>query len=378
MTSQDGLIARFSILGTPFELHADERGMAELPLSFDQAFHGSRYTQAPPIRVDARTLRAPLANGAPKRRTPAFVHGIMPYWHFDADVYREQPDDSLYHFPTRRVWWSVDASKRHCTFWYEPGQDTNLVSETLYHLCRSFGLYLRPRGCLLHSSAVALAGRAILFCGHSQAGKTTLFLEALRQSEAMPLANDRVFIPMHGATAVSWPGYINMCEGTILAHPALARAALRYEDDDCTYRTTRYGSTLKSVFHKDVGTKRMYPMRWLSDCLGRGYVETCPIGAIVFPRVLPGVKKLSLTELSPRTDTARVEKLLDESSLDGREEGFLNWHGIEAAAASSLEHVVAQLALNDVRVLELELAPEHLRSAGRLLDQLRDSWAPCL
>ncbi len=85
----------------------------------------------------------------------------------------------------------------------EPGHDpADLV---LYLLGTCFAVILQQRGrVVLHASAVAVDGRAMLFCGQSGAGKSTL--AALLERRGYPLLNDDVCnISLQGAEYVVYP-----------------------------------------------------------------------------------------------------------------------------------------------------------------------------
>jgi hypothetical protein len=71
----------------------------------------------------------------------------------------------------------------------EPGHDPGDL--TLYLLGTCFAALLQQRGCVvLHASAVSVNGRAMLFCGQSGAGKSTI--AAMLCERGYPLLNDDV------------------------------------------------------------------------------------------------------------------------------------------------------------------------------------------
>ena len=78
---------------------------------------------------------------------------------------------------------------REITYQTMPGHDPGDL--TLYVLGSCFATLLQQRGAMvLHASAVAVRGRAVLFCGPSGAGKSTL--AAMLSQRGYPLLNDDV------------------------------------------------------------------------------------------------------------------------------------------------------------------------------------------
>ena len=106
---------------------------------------------------------------------------------------------------------------------FEPGQDPDDL--VLYLLGTCFAVILQQRGrVVLHASAIAVQGRAMLFCGQSGAGKSTM--AALLEQRGYALLNDDVCnLSLHNGEYVVYP------DGRMLKLWAESMAHLRKESD---------------------------------------------------------------------------------------------------------------------------------------------------
>jgi hypothetical protein len=121
---------------------------------------------------------------------------------------------------------SVHAGPQH--FWMAvPGAGQILVAEgstiivelaagatveniRAYLLGSAIGALMHQRGLLpLHASAVEIGGRAVLFCGHSGAGKSSLAWHLTRRGHPL-LSDDICAIDVSTGTPRLWPGLINL------------------------------------------------------------------------------------------------------------------------------------------------------------------------
>lgn len=361
---------RTSVLGVDFRVESSSSMFLSYSLEFMRGYSGKTSVASSPqveIRVeknlfsDTGLLRDPIEVGVHKSK-----HA---HWAFSGEVLAEEP---------RTVRWQgrgttvrrVSSSMWHVSV--EPGSDPALVGESLFHLIRSIALYSRDTsaGPLVHASAVLdRRGRAVLFSGSVLAGKTTLLTESVIGHGAVPLTNDRAWIRFGSeADVLTWPSYASFCEGTLLNHPALAKAAEEFERDTNPYRTIRNEGPLLAGFDKD--TKRIYPMSWFTDATKTAYASSAPLGSVVLTRLVPGMGRSELRELDLNADTdrANVVDLFERECFDQHEPSFLPWHGMPLPRSPwTAERIVTELAAGRVDVLALEADPANLGVLEALL-----------
>jgi hypothetical protein len=256
-----------------------------------------------------------------------------------------------------------------------PNTSSAVTGESGWHICRSVALYARdPRpGKLLHASAVAIGDKAVAFVGGVSAGKTTLMTEAVLRHRADPLANDRLFVRAgNPPMAVSWPSYASYTEGTLLHYEKLHYAALAYEAGKTGPRTQTWGRRLRRRYTKDA--KRVFPMRWLTDAVGRPYRREAPLAAVIVSTVSPDVAEADVTRLNLADGRARsaLVALIERESFDAAEPSFCPWHGLRLpGGAMSAEGLVTELRHAAIPVLRLQApAPGFEPYLERALEEL--------
>lgn len=340
-------------------------------LDYTAAFLGS-YAAAPPTAPAATTVHVTVREGrldGPARSRVGVHRSKHPHWTVDGDVLADRPravrivgrGTSVVHHDERA--WEILV---------DPATAASTAGETIFHALRSIAVWRRDRsaGPLLHASGVLdRSGRAVLFAGAVSAGKTTLLTHAVLHHGATPLTNDRAWV-LDGSTAVrSWPSYASYCEGTLLDHEPLAKAALAFEGPSGdAFRTIDHPGPLRRAYTKDV--KRIYPMSWFADAASATYAPAAPLGALVLAHVAPGVERSGIADLDLARDDDRdaVRALLRSQRFDDAEPSFLPWHGLAArGTAWSDDDVVETLRAAGTRVVRLAAAPADLGVVGALL-----------
>lgn len=357
-----------NILGVRFEL-AGSNDLFAYSRGFLEAYEAESDLIAH-RRINVRVQRAEVANLAGATR--AVHRSKHRYWNFSAQVADSRPLRAVW--PTRGLQVEADATLSALEVSISPKQSTAAAGESLFHLLRSFALYLRARGNFLHASGVVVDGNALLFVGNALAGKTTLFTAAVRSGRARPLANDRALLtPEPLVHALSWPSYASYCEGTLLEIPELARAACAFEEREPNpLRTQRWSAPLEAAFSVD--HKRIYPMIWLSEALHARYVRRAPVGAVVFAHLAPGLNGASLRELrtEPHREREQILGALSAACFDTTEPSFLPWHGLPLPDdAPPLTALVERLALAGARFFSLEMNPNAVSTLFELLEEVR-------
>ena len=226
-------------------------------------------------------------------------------------------------------------------------------------ICRNLAVYWRSgtNGTFLHASGIVLDRAAFLFVGPRGAGKTTVLLESTLRMGAQPLSNDRVHVSADDAPiARSWPGYLTLFEGTMLRHPRLLEAARRYELDE-SFRTASWPDEPTASF--DRADKRIYPMQWFSTALGRRYVASAPLGALVLLSSAAAGQPSHCEPLDLGISATReaVIAVLNTESFDHEEDDFLAWHGLPLPSdAPTARSLVQRLHTAGVRIYGLRVA----------------------
>ena len=354
-----GAQTRTSLLGVAFELTAERAADLDYVHAFVDAYDEADV--GPDRRVAVRVVREPPP--AVSEGEEVWVHRSKHgYWNFRGSADFGPPRVVAWHGKGVAV--TVPDPLDAVTVAADPGLSPARAGEATFHVCRSLALYLRDagRGNLLHASAVECAGRAVLFVGGVNAGKTTLALESVLRHGCRPLANDRVLATAEAAPAVvSWPSYCSYAEGTLLRYPQLHAAALAYEREECRYRTQRWGPSLAPRYTKD--SKRVYPMVWFTDATGIRYRRRAPLGLLLHVRVSPEIPEPVLEPVRPDDDEARAGLLamLAEESFDTVEPSFYPWHGLaRPRGAPPLDDFVRRVDAAGVPVYRLELPAEDL------------------
>lgn len=355
----------FSILDTCYLMQGADIGsdyIRSFTEAYDSSCRASRGEHSVSVRVSIDTLE----NGNGKFRP---VHRSKHrYWSFDAEC----TDD-------RRVTiWPRGIATRFCPevgtleVTVAPSTPSPVAGESIFHALRGIALYQRnPRnGSMLHASACSIDGMAVTFTGAAGAGKTTMLTELVRRGAAVPISNDRIRVTHDARPMVtSWPSYASYCEGTLLAIPELYEASLAYERD-CAYATQRWGSAMKNAFDKT--SKRVYPPVWLTNALGRRYVDTAQLGLIVFGNLDTRFQGADYRFLDPTDlhDRSHLRQQLAENRFDHQEPSFLPWHKLrlprpELDNDQFLEHLVRSPA----RFLELRISPDALNDLPTIIQE---------
>jgi hypothetical protein len=364
----------FSVLGVEFRIISNGP-----PLDYLGAFLDVFESPLPPSVPNTQSIAVDVRWGAPPRGSkaravPVHRSGSFRNWNIDAE-----PDASA------RPWWvlrgkglavRIDVAASRMDVIVDPQHDASLAIEHVFTLCRNIALYLRDgsRGNLLHASAVAFDGRAYLFSGPSMTGKTTLMLAALHWSEVLPFANDRVLLGRQTPPlSEAWPSYITICEGTILNHARLRAANASYHDPAYPFRTTTWSAPLRPRFTK--ASKRLYPMAWLVQALGKPYARSAPIGGVVLLAAGPSSDKVHLAQLDVgiQADREYVVATLEQESFDKREEGFLPFHGLPLPTGSpDIADLVDRLSCGRAGIWSLTWNPRDVDKLPEVLSALWD------
>jgi hypothetical protein len=361
-----------SILGVRFDLKTADQKMLCYAHTFVDAYDTSDdfYTDASSISVIIN--RGTLPEDIDGQTIP--VHRTKhAYWNFDGQLL---PGDEHYViWPTKGISIKLNRSVDEVFIEVDKRIDPIFAGESIFHVCRGLALYKRPgyMGNLLHASSILFNEGAIVFCGPTSSGKTTLMTEAVFACNARPLANDRVLVTATAPPSViSWPSYASFCEGTLLKYPPLARAAMEYERDTCYYRTQSWPWSLRQCFTKD--SKRIYPMVWFSSVVGKKYVRQSPLHALVIAKVhplieQPGVELYDLADISQRHN---LGSLLSELVFDREEESFMPWHGLSMPTGiPTLESLLNRMHSANIPVFRLQANPNDLTPLYHLLEELK-------
>lgn len=256
---------------------------------------------------------------------------------------------------------------------FECGVSDAHAAETLFHVCRSVALYERDQehAQLLHASAVARDAGVVAFCGVSGAGKTTLMLHAVLNLGYYPVTNDRMLVWGTTPLAVSFPGYINCCEGTLLADHRLYRAALAFENCDNLFRTMPRPDGLRNDFTKRF--KRLYPMSWLVDLIRRPYLSGLPLVSVVFPQVTPKCDRpiIKRLNLDSTVDYRQACLILSNNLFMKRDTAFLPWHGLVwPGTLGDIERFLSVIRGSRVSTYFFKTSPDDCPGFQELLEEI--------
>ncbi len=199
---------KVSLLGVRFEIMSSEAALLDYTLVFMGAYEEERspLLQGPTLSILISRGSGPVVKTGQKRQVHKSKHA---YWNFEAEV---DSDESTLraHWPRRQLGIEIDWECRSATLEVEPTAGTAFAGEAIFHLLRSLAIYCRDGavGNFLHASGVVGTRGAIIFLGNSNAGKTTLMMEAVIRFGMRPLTNDRILLDRENVPrAHSWPSY---------------------------------------------------------------------------------------------------------------------------------------------------------------------------
>lgn len=140
------------------------------------------------------------------------------------DIAVEDADGIAFHDPDKRTAMRAERARRRITAFVS---DTSFIH--LIELIRYTALIIEEaRGAiLLHASAAAVDGEAVLVLGHKGAGKTTTLFRLLNGAERDYLSGDKVLLSRDEAGLLlrSWPDYPHVGIGSLKPYPELAKAS---------------------------------------------------------------------------------------------------------------------------------------------------------
>lgn len=319
-------VVEFEIFGTVFVL--DDGGDPSLLATarmFAYAYDPCPNHVAPRPRIAIELERGHVGKFETGVLRPVHRTAKYPRWNFDALVH-ETPHGFHAVWPSRGMLIRTSSAWREVSVVIDRRIEGVVASESIFHLCRSLALYLRPPGTLvLHSSGVLMDKSGVAcFVGPSGSGKTTKFLEAVLGRGCRPLANDRVLLEPSTGMVTSWPNYLTMFYGTMRRWKALALAAENARL--VTEAADEY--TAPSTEEDDFAIKRQYTMGWFARACGQRYGHCGPLRTIVF-----------LEQLQEQADL--VEHLMANNLEGSNETAFMPWHGLHPPTHATRD------ALND-------------------------------
>lgn len=215
---------------------------------------------------------------------------------------------------------------------------------------------------LVHGSAAVVGGRALLFAGQKQAGKTTMLLNALRQHGVRFLSNDRVFVELGGGGpfARGVPTIVTIRGDSLIHLPGLDRPSAenthRYY---LTMREAEQGSPLLEPPTRDPSS--MSPARFCR-WIGVEPVAGAALAAVVFPTVDVAVETFGITPLSPPAATGRLAAgLFPPDATASVPEAFAGfWNG--AFPGRDLILQACRVLAGQVACLEARIGPAAFRT----------------
>lgn len=148
---------------------------------------------------------------------------------------------------------------------------------------------------ILHASATARGGRAMLALGPKGTGKTTTAL-LLTAAGHQLLANDRVFLQPATLALLPWHSAAALGLGLLAAHDLLPGVRTRLAGGDQLHPTVdpavvaaiRDGRTAALVDDRGKELKPQYFPHQLTDWLGLRLARSATATALLFPRIDPG------------------------------------------------------------------------------------------
>lgn len=179
---------------------------------------------------------------------------------------------------------------------------------------------------ILHASAAARDGHAVLTLGPKGAGKTTTALLLATDGHQL-LANDRVFLHPATLALLPWPSAAALGLGLLAAHDLLPGVRTRLAGGDQLHPTVdpaviaaiRDGRTAPLLDDRGKELKPQFFPHQLTDWLGLRLARSATATALLFPRIDPGGEP----HLDPRGRELGAEDFFDPAS-DDRYPDFLH------------------------------------------------------
>ncbi|MBA3774272.1 MAG: hypothetical protein H0X13_17830 [Ramlibacter sp.] len=362
------------ILETEFCIEGDSQ-LHDYVDAFGLAYAAQGPVSPPHSKVDVDVVCRSIAQG--DHGAFAQIHSSATHEHWNFGGERELLSDGsvAIYIPSRHAKVTLQSDSMRLLVEASPAASPIGIGQLVFHICRNLSLYLRDRqrGWQLHASAVEVGGKAVLFVGDQGAGKSTLFLQSVLAGPCRPLANDRVLVLNNADLIVrSWPGYLSMCEGSILRHGALVEASEAYESGGYPYAFLHWPTELKSVFTKGPDTKRMYPMTWFTQAANKMYIEEAPLGCIAFVHVSPEAKT-SVKWLDPR-NLGAARETLERNHFDLIETSFSSWHGLPLSGEPlGIGALLSAMEQGGVPVVDMTVAVRDLPLISELVEQSHSS-----
>ena len=241
----------------------------------------------------------------------------------------------------------------------------------LMRVVREYAMHhsLRQGRIFLHASAVARNGRAVLFTGPKQAGKTSLVCASLYNRPACGLlANDRVLVAHEasGWQCRGMPSIVSVRPGSFTVLPWLHA---RVQQFACGH--TRFASDVGPARLLNDGRYGLSPAQFC-QLLNTQPVATAMASAIAFPRLDPTISGARAHRLNTANAAERLTAcLFAASGLGTRSELFDLPESGRFPSPLELQNQARQFAAEipcfEVRLGPHAYQPEHI---DPLLDQL--------
>jgi hypothetical protein len=169
----------------------------------------------------------------------------------------------------------------------------------------------------IHAAAAVDRGRAVIIAGQKYSGKTTMLLALLRRAQARFVSNDRVMVDLAGEVPLvrGVPTIVKVREDSLRLLPSLTGPAFDHPHRHyLTMRECTSGSALiEPAAHQPPSMSPAQFCRWL----GVEPLAAAPIGALVFPRVDPTVKRFILRDLGASETADRIRASLFSAGPGG-------------------------------------------------------------
>lgn len=363
---------RLNLLKVLFNLTTDSPDLFSYINAFKQAYGNDEATPFDfTVEVIANVgdlYNLPTIATVPVHKSNSF----MEYWTFDANIHENNAEHIIATWPEKRLSLKFEKQHNRLILTIDPTVEKKYAGEFIFHSCRSFALYLRraESGNLFHATGIELNDKGVLFTGIANAGKSTLLTESIIKFDASPICNDRVLITSDTQPMlISWPGYASYCEGTILNYPQLKEAADKYEIPSYPYKTQSYPYPLKMVFHKGKRTKRIYPMIWLTDAIGKKYVQYAALKCIVLSTISTDIEipKMEILDLNDQTCKQNLIDSFAALIFDFHETTFIPWHGFSLPSPTpNIKDTVQRLHESGVKFIKYQAPATDLSSLSEL------------
>ncbi|MFL5739960.1 MAG: hypothetical protein ACJ75B_07075 [Flavisolibacter sp.] len=364
-----------NILGVNFQLYSISDSFIKYPKAFTECYYSS---ENEPIHKNVDVF---IYEGTTRSKPVLQEAGVhfsknLEYWNFNAQIHSNSEDEVSGTWPDKGLWLQFYKKEFILKIEVVDGYDPLMAGEGIYHALRNLALYLRQGayGNLFHGCSVELNGKAIIFAGHSSAGKTTLMTESILHHHAFPISNDRCLITSDSHPKIlSWPGYISYCEGTLMNYATLSSGVTLYENGPYQYKTQSWPYPLKPIFIKTKDSKRIFPMDWLTVCTGKKYIKSSTLNAIVLSNVSPENTDTLCIRKNMKVPGIReeIKKEFEQLVFDAHEDAFLPWHGLSLPDGTPrLDDLIDRLILADVSVWEFRVSPSNLDSISILFEKI--------